>query len=83
MSSTPESTSPPLTPARIRKLMRTRKLSQADVARAANITEADMSRMCARDMQPTEAQAARMLEVLEPHDESARTPIRMKVSDAA
>ncbi len=53
--------------------MRARGYSQADVARAAAITEADMSRICARNMLPTDAQAARILEVLVPGDDATRT----------
>ena len=71
-----------LSPGRVRKLIRARKQSQAQVARAAGIGEAEVSRIVSRNMHPTPGQARRLLEVLEPFDETARTPVQMvTVSD--
>lgn len=55
-----------LTPARVRKLLKSRGLSQAAAARGAGIGEAELSRIVARSMQPTPSQARRLLEVLDP-----------------
>jgi transcriptional regulator with XRE-family HTH domain len=64
-SSTPPDP-PALTAARVRSLLHSRGLSQAQTARAANLGEAELSRICRRNMDPTPGQARRLLEVLDP-----------------
>lgn len=59
--------------------MQQRGLSGADVARAANIGEADISRIVSRNMEPTAAQAVRLLEVLDPPT-CVSAPIEAQVS---
>jgi len=72
---------PELSPSRVRTLLKARKLSQKALSHASGVGEADVSRICGRNMQPTPAQAARLLEVLEPHDEKTRTPVTVMVSN--
>jgi transcriptional regulator with XRE-family HTH domain len=57
---------PELTPGRVRTLLKARKLSQKDLSHASGVGEADVSRICGRNMQPTPSQAQRLLEVLDP-----------------
>jgi transcriptional regulator with XRE-family HTH domain len=57
---------PTLTPARMRLLMKRRGLTGADVARGANIGEAEISRIVSRNMQPTDRQIERLIPVLDP-----------------
>lgn len=45
--------------------MKKRGLTGADVARAAGITESEISRIVSRDMVPTERQALKLREVLD------------------
>jgi predicted transcriptional regulator len=72
------STSDSLTPGRVRRLLRQSGRSQAETARAAGVGEAELSRIVARSMRPTSSQARRLLEVLAPGDDTARTPVKLE-----
>jgi transcriptional regulator with XRE-family HTH domain len=55
----------------LRRALKTRGMSQAELARAANLPRAEISRMASRGMRPTPPQARKIAEILEPTREGS------------
>ncbi len=56
--------------------------SQSELSRVTNIDRTLINRYC-RGLAPTEANARKIMEVMQPHDESIRTPLKMVAANAA
>lgn len=63
----------------LKRKLREQKLSQFDLARASGVHPSQISRACS-GMQLSADAERRVREVLEPHDEAARTPGTVKVT---
>lgn len=66
----------------LKRRLRDAGMSQFDLARSSGVHPSQISRACA-GMQLSADAERRVLEVLEPRDGAARTPVKMVVSDAA